>query len=86
MTGNFTIALSNWPAVGRVGQVTLELIGDGTSRTITWPTINWIKADGTLTTTFTLNGVTLLSTNNVSNFCVLWTRDGGTTVYGRWVR
>jgi hypothetical protein len=85
-TGNFTITTSGWPVSGLLGEILLELVGDGTGRTITWPTINWIKSDGTLTTTFGLNGVTLVTANNAPNFCLLWTRDAGTTIYGKWMR
>ncbi len=52
--------------------------------TITWPAINWIKFDGTTTTTFSANGITL-HTAGVDNV-ILWTRDGGTTIYGKVIR
>lgn len=82
-TGNHTIATSNWPPTGNLGEMLLELT-NGAAFTITWPTINWVKSDGSTTTTFASNGVTLQASG--TDFAVLWSRDGGTTVYGKWVR
>ena len=85
-TGNFTIATSNWPPSGNLGEMLLELVADGTGRTITWPTINWVKSDGSTTTTFASNGVTLQTANNAIDFVVLWSRDAGATIYGKVIR
>lgn len=82
-TGNFTWSITNWPPTGNLGCLLIELT-NGAAFTITWPTINWIKADGTTTTTFSGNGVTLQSSG--TDFIYLWTRDGGTTIYGKVVR
>jgi hypothetical protein len=38
------IAITNPPASGSVGSVTLELTADGTARTINWGTIKWPAA------------------------------------------
>jgi hypothetical protein len=81
--GALTIATSAWPPTGNNGSMMIELVNGGAT-TITWPTINWIKSDGTTTTTFSANGVTLQSSG--TDFCVLWTRDAGTTIYGKFVR
>ncbi len=81
--GALTIAVSNWPTSGQFGDLTIELV-NGASAAITWPTVNWIKSDGTLTTTFSSNGVTL-QTSGV-DFVILWSRDGGSTIYGKIVR
>lgn len=82
-TGTVTLSVTNWPASGVLGELLIEGINLG-GATITWPTINWIKSDGTTTTTFASNGVTLQSSG--TDWVFLWTRDGGTTVYGKIVR
>jgi hypothetical protein len=82
-TGTVSLTISNWPASGVLGELLIEGINFGAA-TITWPTVNWIKSDGTTTTTFASNGVTLQSTG--TDWVFLWTRDGGTTVYGKIVR
>jgi hypothetical protein len=84
-TGNHTIATSNWPPSGNTGVILLELVNGG-AFTITWPTINWVKPDGTLTTSFStwiasVNGRTALQTSG-TDFIRLISRDGGTTIYG----
>jgi len=82
-TGAQTLSITNWPSSGNLGQLLIEGINLGAA-TITWPTISWIKADGTTTTTFSSNGVTLQSSG--TDWVLLWTRDAGTTVYGKVVR
>lgn len=81
-TGAFTLATTGWPA-GRQAEMLVELV-NGAAFTITWPTINWIKSDGTQTTTFSANGVTLQASG--TDFVLLWTRNGGATIYGKVVR
>lgn len=83
VTGAFTLSITNWPPTGNMGEVLLELV-NGAAFAITWPTINWIKSDGSTTTTFASNGVTL-QTSGI-DWVLLWTRDGGTTVYGKIMR
>jgi hypothetical protein len=77
--GNLTVAYSSWPKSGTYGEIEVELVNGG-AHTITWPTVNWVKGDGTRSTTFSSMGVTLNSTG--TNFVVVWTNDGGATVYG----
>ena len=84
-TGNHTIATSNWPPTGNMGELLLELTNGG-AFTITWPTINWRKPDGTFTTSISTylaanTGRTALQSSG-TDFIVLWTRDAGTTIYG----
>lgn len=81
--GAQTLSISNWPPSGNLGQLLIEGVNLGAS-TITWPTINWVKSDGTTTTTFSSNGVTLQSSG--TDWVLLWTRDAGTTVYGKVMR
>jgi len=76
-------AVSNWPVTGNLGELLIELV-NGASSFITWPTINWVKSDGSVTTTFASNGVTLQTSG--TDFLLLWTRDAGTTVYGKFAR
>lgn len=71
LIGNVTFTISNPPASGQVGSMTLELTQDATgSRTVTFP--GSVKfAGGTPPT---------LSTNaNARDVLVFYTRDGGTT-------
>jgi hypothetical protein len=82
-TGTKTLSITTWPPTGNLGQLLIEGINLGAA-TITWPTINWIKTDGTMTTTFSSSGVTLQSSG--TDFVLLWTRDAGTTIYGKVVR
>lgn len=85
-TGNHTIASSNWPPSGNTGELLLELVNGG-AYTITWPTINWIKPDGTTTTSIATylaanTGRTALQTSG-TDYILLWSRDAGTTIYGK---
>jgi len=82
-TGTVTLTITNWPPTGNLGELFIEGINLGAA-TITWPTINWILATGATTTTFANNGVTLQTSG--TDWCLLWTRDGGTTIYGKFVR
>lgn len=85
-TGNFTLSTSNWPPSGTLGEILLEFVADGTLRTVTWPTINWVTSTGAVTTTFASNGVARQSANGAIDWILLWTRDGGTTIYGKFLR
>lgn len=80
-TGNITLAVTWAGATATTEFLLLELVNFG-ARTITWPTINWIKPDGTTTTTFSSNGVTLQP--NGTDWCLLWSQGGVT--YGKFVR
>ena len=81
--GALTIALNGWSPTGNNATLMIELV-NGASAAITWPTINWIKSDGTTTTSFASNGVTLQTSG--TDFVVLWTRNGGTTIFGKVIR
>ncbi len=82
-SGSQTLTISNWPLSGEYGTLFIEGVNLGVP-TITWPTINWVKTDGSFTTTFASNGVTLQASG--TDFILLWTRDGGTTIYGKITR
>lgn len=83
--GNLTLAFSNWAASGEHCAILLFLTNAG-AHTITWPSINWLKADGTgdTDTSFSNTGYTLHSSG--VDFVLVWTEDGGTTLYGKVVR
>lgn len=85
-TGNHTIATSNWPPTGNLGELLLEYANGG-AYVLSWPTIYWILPDGTTSTSFATylaanTGRTALQASGV-DFIVLWSRDGGTTIYGK---
>jgi hypothetical protein len=77
--GDLTVTYSGWPKSGNYGEIEIELVNGG-AHTITWPTVNWLKGDGTNSTTFSSMGVTLAASG--TNFVVVWTTNGGTTRYG----
>jgi hypothetical protein len=79
-----TLTITNWPPSGNLGELLIEGVNLGAAGTITWPTINWITSTGATTTTFSSNGVTLQTSG--TDWCLLWTRDAGTTIYGKFVR
>ena len=82
--GALTIATAGWPTTGTYGELILELV-NGASFAVSWPaTINWIKPDGTVTTSFSTNGYTLQAAG--TDFVTLWTRNAGTTIYGKIIR
>lgn len=83
VSGTVSIATTNWAATGTECSMLLALINGG-SATLTWPAINWIKSDGTVTTVFASNGVTLQVAG--TDFVLLWSLDGGTTIYGKIIR
>ena len=85
-TGNHTIALSNFPPTGNLGELLLEYANAG-AYTLTFPTINWIKPDGTTTTSIAtylaVNTGRVALQSSGTDFILLWSRDAGTTVYGK---
>jgi len=82
-SGTVSLTTTNWPPSGNLGELFVEGINLGAA-TITWPTINWITSTGATTTTFASNGVTLQASG--TDWFLLWTRDAGITIYGKFVR
>jgi hypothetical protein len=86
-TGAQTLSITNWPVSGLMGELFIKGVNLGAA-TITWPTITWVKPDGSHTTTFsdylTAAGAALQSSG--TDFIYLWTDDGGATIYGKLVR
>lgn len=82
-TGAQTLSITNWSPAGTLAELLIEGVNLGAA-TITWPTINWVTSTGATTTTFASNGVTL-QTSGV-DWVLLWTRDAGTTIYGKIIR
>ena len=78
VTGGLTIAFDSWPASG-YGEVEVMLVNGG-SATVTHATVNWAVGDGTTSTTFSDTGITLATSG--TNHLIVWTTDGGTTLYG----
>jgi hypothetical protein len=72
-SGISTLTISNPPISGKIGSFTLELIMDGTLRTISWPSaVKW--PSGT--------PPTLSSILNRVDILTFYTRNGGTVWYG----
>ena len=84
ISGPTTILFSGWSAAPYLGKLRLKIVTTGTAYPITWPIINWIKGDGSTTTSFVASGIIIPATG-VSFFDV-WTDDSGQTVYGMAVR
>lgn len=88
-TGNHTIAFSNFPPTGNLGQV-LVILTNGGAFTLTWPgSVLWVKPDGTTTASISTylaanTGRTALQTSGVDQL-LFWTRDAGSVVYGKLV-
>ncbi len=84
VTGSITIALTGWPAAGVLGELCIELVNGG-AFVITWPaTVRWIRPDGTFTTDFLAAQQPLLASG--TDFVFLWSRDGGSTIWGKVLR
>jgi hypothetical protein len=84
-TGNHTIAFSNPPPTASFGAFLMKAINFG-AFTVTWPTINWVKPDGTTTTSVSTwlaanSGRTAFQTSGI-DLLKFWTDDAGTTWYG----
>lgn len=88
-TGSHTVAFSNFPPTGNLGEL-LFILTNGGAFTVTWPgSILWMQPDGTTTSSISVylaanSGRTALQTSGVDQF-FFWTRDAGTTVYGKLV-
>ena len=83
-----TITTSAWPPTGNLGEVLLIATNAG-AYTHSWPAWNWIKPDGTTTTSIATylaanTGRTALQSSGVDQILV-WTRDAGTTIYAKLV-
>lgn len=80
LSGALTVVFSDWAPAGTYSELEVQLVNGGLG--VTWPTsVNWLKGDGTSTTTFASSGVTLQSPG--TNWILVWSTDGGATVWGR---
>ncbi len=84
-----TWAVSNWPTSGNEGYLLIRATNQGAYTLAATLVTNWIKPDGTTTGTMSVylaanTGRTALQTSGVDQI-LLWTRDAGTTVYGKLV-
>lgn len=80
-TGAFSLSATGFPA-GRISAVVLRLINGGANGFSTTG-INWIKSDGSFTTTFSAAGITLQA---AGTDLVLLLSYGDGTVYGKVAR
>jgi hypothetical protein len=86
-TGSHTVAFSNFPPTGNLGEL-LFILTNGGAFTVTWPgSILWMKPDGTTTSSISVylaanSGRTALQTSGVDQF-FFWTRNAGAIVYGK---
>lgn len=85
--GAQSLSVANWPPAGELGTLTIEGVNLGAATITTTFTGKYIKNDGTFATTTSLNANngTTLQVSGI-DFVVLWTRDGGATVYVKIVR
>jgi hypothetical protein len=79
-TGAFSMSATGFPA-GRISAVVLRAINFGTQMSSTG--INWVKSDGSLTTTFSSSGITMQAAG--TDLVVLLSYGDG-TVYGKVAR
>lgn len=87
-TGTKTLAITNWPASGSVGELIIEGVNLAAA-SLTWPTaINWVKKDGTFTTSIStyLSDISTTLQSSGTDYVLLWTRDSGTTIRGKLIR
>lgn len=81
---NPTFSIANWPPSGTTGELLVEAVNLAAAGTVTYPTANWIKSDGTFAASPSAASVTFQSSG--TDFILFWTRDGGTTLYAKVVR
>ncbi len=79
--GALTVAFTGWPS--GFGELLVELVNGGL-HIVTWPTIKWLRPDGTYVTTFAGTGVVLNSAD--TDWVLIWTGNGGTTLFGKVMR
>lgn len=87
VSGALTLAFSNWPASGTDISVKIKLVNAG-SAVVTMPTINWVKPDGSVTTSFAtyLAAISRPALQSAgTDFLLVWADDAGTTLYGKLV-
>lgn len=84
VTAAASLAFSNWPPAGKLGNFLLELV-NGKAFALTFPaTINWVKVDGTVTNNFADLNQPLQTAG--TDWILFWSRDAGATVWAKVVR
>ena len=80
---NLTLTLSDWPAAAKVGKLTVMLLNDGSSRTVTWAVESGgsIKVD---TNWPTSNNTTVIGSDANYTIINFMTIDGGTTIFAEY--
>lgn len=79
ITGACTLALSNIPPAGVPFELFLEVV-NAAAYAVTWPSILWRKPDNTYTSTLSASGIVMQASG--TNFITLYSRTGGSTIYG----
>lgn len=82
-TSEFQISFGGWQASGTRCEMEIECVNFG-GKTITWDTLRWVIAGGAYTTIASNNGVTF-QTSGI-DYLLLWTDDGGATIYAKVLR
>jgi hypothetical protein len=86
--GPLTLTVTSWPASGLRLYAAFKLVNAGSSAVTITPTINWVKPDGTFTTSIatymTAIGRTGLQTSGTDHM-IWWSDDAGTTIYGKMI-
>jgi hypothetical protein len=73
-------AFAGWPAGGTYAELMIICTNAG-AHVLTFPTVRWIKGDGSYSNAFSDLGISLPSTG--LNFFMFFSIDGGANVYGR---
>jgi hypothetical protein len=76
------VSFTGWPATG-LAELVIELVNGG-AHILTWPTIRWVKSDGSFATLFSNSGVVLNTSG--TDWIYIWTTDGGVTLWGAVLR
>jgi len=85
IVGNTTIFTQGW-INNEISELVIE-IRQGGLYSVTWNnTIGWIDFNGNLITSLAELGRILNSDPNVPDFIMLWSTDGGATIFGKVLR
>jgi len=80
-----TIVFSNWPVAPQMGVLVVEITNAGSPSSVTWPaSVKWVLPNGAFSAAFSSTGVALQAEG--TDFFLFWSRDNGTTVYGKVMR
>lgn len=85
--GAQTLSIQNWSPAGQHASILIEGVNLGAATTTLASPVTWIKPDGShvANTSLNTNHGAALRTSGI-DFVLLWTRDGGITIFGKIVR